>query len=196
MKIAPPVSTFENPPAGVYPVRLYRIVDLGTQPVEYQGQIRHARKIAFTFELLGDERMSDGRPYSITKRMTASLANKSALRSFLEQWRGRAYKDEELADGLDLSRILGQYGLANIQEGISPTGAAYVTIASISPLPKGFTKPEPVNPAVLFDLDAPDWSVFEGFSERLRETIAKSPEYAKARASAPQEEPFADDEVF
>lgn len=169
-------ASFESAPAGVHPGRLYRIVDLGTQETEYQGKTHRARKILLTFELLGDERMADGKPFSISRRFTASLSDKAALLSFINQWRGKALTEAELAEGFDLRRLLGQFCLLNLTE-TERDGKRYTNIASISPLPKGMTKPEPVNEAQMFDLDAPDWDVFNSLSERLQEQITASPEY-------------------
>ena len=67
---------FELAPVGVHPARCYRVIDLGTQTTEWQGQTKKAHKVMLTWELLGDERMADGRPFSISKRFTASTHEK------------------------------------------------------------------------------------------------------------------------
>lgn len=175
MKLTVNTTTFEAAPAGVHIARLWRIVDLGTQTTDYQGKQTASRKLLLSFELLGDDRMSDGRPFTISRRFTASLSDKAALRAFIEQWRGRRFTDAELAEGFDVARLLGQYGLLNLTE-TERNGNAYTNIASISPLPKGMPKPEGVNAPVMFDLSNPDWNVFDGLSERLKEHIAASPD--------------------
>lgn len=188
-------SSYESAPSGVHPARLYRLVDLGTQHTDYQGQAKQSRKLLLTYELLGDERMSDGKPFAISRRFTASLSDKAALRAFLEQWRGKAFTDAELSQGFDLKRLLGQFCLLNLTES-ERDGRHYTNIASISPLPKGMPKPEAVNDAQLFDLNAPDWSVFEQLSERLQEQIAASPEYKALPAAAPAGGSDDDGEAF
>lgn len=172
-------QTFESAAAGVYPARLYRLIDLGTQTGDYQGKPTKARKLLLSFELLGEDRMTDGKPFTISRRFTASLSDKAALRRFINQWRGKALNDDEVK-AFDTSKLLGVYGFVNLTES-TRDGKTYTNIASISPLPKGMPKPEGVNALQLFDLSAPDWSVFEALGERLQEQIAASPEYQAAQ---------------
>lgn len=188
-------ASFESAPSGVYPARLFRIVDQGTQPSDYQGQVKHSRKLLFSFELLGDERMTDGKPFAISRRFTASLAEKSALLAFVNQWRGKALTEAELKDGFDLKRLLGQFCLLNLTE-TERNGNTYTNIASISPLPKGMPKPEAVNDAKMFDLNEPDWAVFEQLSERMQEQIAASPEYQAIKTVIPKAAAVAADTPF
>ena len=48
-------STFKPVPPGMHLARCYRIVDLGTQRSEYQGNVKELRKIMITFEVHGDD---------------------------------------------------------------------------------------------------------------------------------------------
>lgn len=200
MLLTDSASSFEAAPAGVHPARLVRILDLGTQESAWQGQTKHARKLQFTFELLGDERMSDGRPFTISRRFSASLGEKSALRPFLESWRGRRYQPDELKAGLRLDRMLGQYCLLTLIEA-ERDGKLYSNISGISGLPRSMPKPEGVNPLQLFDLAAPDWSVFDTLSEKMQGVILMSPEgqaaqkARHAKPAAPEREPGSDDDL-
>lgn len=191
-------TDFENPPAGVHVARCYRLIDLGTQKSTYQGETKSARKLLLSFELLGDERMSDGRPFTISRRFTASMGDKAALKTFAEAWRGKNLTTEELAAGFDLSKMVGAFGLINLIE-TERDGRTYSNIASISPLPKAMPRPEGENPAAVFDFSNPDWAVFDALSDRLKEQISESPEY-KAAKQTPQapvvDECFSDDIPF
>ena len=109
-------QTFEAAPAGLHPARLYRLIDLGTQTGDYQGKPTKARKLLLSFELLGEDKMSDGKPFSISRRFTASLSDKAALRAFINQWRGKSLTDDEVKQGYDISRLMGQYGFLNLSE--------------------------------------------------------------------------------
>jgi hypothetical protein len=167
---------FENAPAGMHLARMFKIVDQGTQAVEYKGEIKHQRKVTFTFEVLGDDRMSDGRPFIVSRRFTASLDQRGALRPWLEGWRGRKFSHDDLKNGLELRAMLGQYGLLNLIEN-EKDGQVYTNIQNVMPLPKGTPKPEPVNDDVLFLLDEPDtWGAYYDLSDRMQEIIAASPE--------------------
>jgi len=194
MIIAASQNEFENPPAGVHIARCYRLIDLGTQKSTYLGEVKNSRKLLLSFELLGDERMNDGRPFTISRRFTASMGDKSALKAFAEAWRGRSFTPDELAAGFDLSKMVGAFGLLNLMD-TERDGRTYSNIASISPLPKTMPRPEGENPAATFDFSAPDWAVFNELSDRLKEQISASPEYKAARQAAPVASDIADDEI-
>lgn len=186
-------NTFELPPAGPQAARCSRIIDLGSQASEYEGKKTMARKLLVTFTLA--EQRSDGEPFTISRRFTASLAEKSALRAFLQQWRGRALTEEDMA-GFDLRRLLNAPALLNLIH-TSRSGKDYANIASISPLPKGMSMPELSDLALtIFDIDDPGApEVLENLSEGLQATITASPEW-QARLNRHREEghdPFADD---
>jgi len=78
-------ATFELPPSGPQPARCSRLVDLGTQQSDFNGETKSARKLLLTWQLA--ELRSDGEPFTVSRRFTASLHKKSALRAFLEAWR-------------------------------------------------------------------------------------------------------------
>jgi len=44
----------------------------------------------------------------------------------------------------------------------------------------------------MFDLDQPDWDVFQNFHEKLQEYIKKSPEFAEAISMAGSNAPMED----
>lgn len=180
-----PQGTFSPPPPGMHVARCYRLIDLGTQPKSYQGQPKgEARKIMAGFELLGDERMEDGRPYTISRSWFLSMHEKASLRRDLESWRGRKFTAEEEA-GFDVAKLLGAYCMINVVEEVRD-GEKRTNIGSINPLPKGMPKPAAVNADVIFDVDAPDADLFNSFGDKLKETIRGSREYrARAAGSRP-----------
>jgi len=188
MIISASSNSFESAPAGVHTARLVRLTDLGTQAGEYQGKPTKARKLMLTFELLSEDRMNDGKPFAISRRFTASLSEKAALRGFINQWRGKALTDDEVKAGFDVNKLLGAYCLLNVTE-TERDGKTYMNIASVMPLPKGMPKPEGVNPLQLFDLAKPDWNVFDGLSERIKDTIMTSPEYQAAQGWGDSDKP-------
>lgn len=71
-------AAFTPCPAGSYLARCVRLIDLGTQTTDYQGETKTARKVLLAFEILDDEtRRDDGQPFVLSKRYTASLHEKS-----------------------------------------------------------------------------------------------------------------------
>jgi hypothetical protein len=184
-------SDFEITPAGNHVGRCYRVIDLGTQETVYMGQSKKAHKVMLSFELLGEDRMADDRPFSISKRYTVSTHEKSRMRIEFESWRGRPFTPEEIAQ-FQIAKVLGVYGLVNVTHNAGNDGNTYANIASITPLPKGMPKPAPVNPDVLFDLDDRDMRIFDSFSDKLRETIMKSEEWRGKKDGLEDDVPWSD----
>ena len=173
-------GTFELPPAGAVASRCNRVIDLGSQESTFEGKTSMKPKVLLSWELA--ELRTDGSPFTISRRFGLSLHENSALRAFLQAWRGRPFTDEELA-GFDLRKLINAPCLLNIAHA-SRNGKDYANILSISPLPKGMTAPELAAPAVLFDIDEPDApDTLEGLSEGLQATITASPEW-KSRVYA------------
>ena len=124
---------FEIAPAGVYTGRCFKVIDIGTQKSEYQGEVKMSRKVIISWELLGGDMMADGRPFSVAKRLTLSLHPKSQMRPLLEAWRGRPFTQDE-ENGFDVSKLLGAYCLMNIIHETGKNGTVYSNISSVMPL--------------------------------------------------------------
>ncbi len=153
-------ADFEICPAGNYAARCYSMIDLGicAKGGAYPGESHQMR---WAFEL--SETMADGKPFSISEKLTVSLHEKARLYQRLISWRGRAFTDEEL-EGFDLKKVAGAPCLINVVHTKSKDGAkTYANIASISPLPKGMQAPELVNPKLVWEFGddesrLPDWA--------------------------------------
>jgi|YelNatPaOPRAMG01_1025707.scaffolds.fasta_scaffold26911_3 hypothetical protein len=184
-------TTFELPPAGPQAAICTRVIDLGTQTTDYQGEQRPSRKVLLTWRLA--ETRADGEPFMVSRRFTASLHEKSALRGILKGWRGRDFTLTELA-AFDLRRLLGASCLLNLTH-TQRNGRDYADIVSVSPIPKGMAAPEPLGDfeAVLLDLSDPTtFDAMASLSDRLREQIEASPEWKAAQAApAPAARPAA-----
>lgn len=186
-------TSFAPPDAGTYTAVLIAMIDLGTQTSTFEGEAKAARKIMLKFEITdSDNRRSDGTAHTVSKRFTASLHERAALRKFLEAWRGRPFTPEELK-GFDLAKLLGVACLLGIvhQE---RDGRTFAGISSCMKLPKGMTAPPATEAMQHWDMSGsvpPDWTVFAALPKRLQETIEASPEFArlqppKSVAVAPQ----------
>jgi hypothetical protein len=174
---------YELVPEGVYTARCFKIIDLGTQTVEYKGDTKWQKKVLITWELLDNEvKMKDGKPFAATKQYTASLDERGHLRPDLEAWRGKKFTSEELAN-FDLKNVLGAYCTLQI---IHSEDGKYANVSSIMAF-RG-DKPVPVNPDVAFDIDNPDLEVFETFSDKMKDKIRSAPEFRIA-TKEPEPEP-------
>jgi hypothetical protein len=179
-------NAFKRVPQGVWIGRCIKVIDLGTQRVEFQGDVKMQHKLQITWEVLGEDEYGvplvveqDGSevPMSISKRYTLSLHEKARLRADLEAWRGKPFQPEELK-GFDVSKLLGAYCMVNVVES-ETNGKTYSNISSITPLPRELAKLKPASstPLQSFDVDQPDMAVFEGFHDKLKETIQSSVEW-------------------
>ncbi|UYP51103.1 hypothetical protein ND436_006460 [Neisseria gonorrhoeae] len=80
-----------------------------------------------------------------------------------------------------MRNILGKPCLLSIAHQESSDGkTTYANISAISNKMKSYTPKHPDNAVFAFDLSDPDWANYGTLNEKLREQIAKSPEYAEA----------------
>ena len=175
---------FKPPPGGTHPARCYRIVDLGTQQGEYMGVAKHQRKIVVSWEL--DIKMEDGRNFSVHKRYTWSMFERSRLRQDLESWRGRAFQESDLGPGgFDVSKLLNVPCLLTIVHD-TRDGRTYANVGAVSGMPKGMEAAPLTNPTALLWLEDGefDQAVFDELSDGLKATIMKSPEWAELQVPA------------
>ena len=172
-------------PAGVYPSRLYRIVDMGSQSESFEGKAPvMRRKLLLSFEILDpDVTTEKGEPMTIHRRFTWSMHPQSALRPFLSAWRGKPFSDDEAAL-FDFGKLLGAAALLNITN-VERGGRIRADIASISPLPKGMVPPAGINELTAFHAEHPDLAVLGSLGKKLQESIEASPEYRQAMGEAP-----------
>lgn len=194
-------GNFEMAPAGTHTATCYRIIDLGTQKTNWQGQEKAQHKVLIAWELTGDDKMADGRPFSVSKRYTASLHEKAGLRKDLESWRGRKFTADELK-AFNISKLLGISCMLCVTHDEKEGGKTYVNVSSVMGMPKGTTVPPLVNERVHFDLDPKqfDKAVYDKLSDNLRATIAMSPEFVACmhdpRLDEPGREEGSQDEPF
>lgn len=187
----PDKTDFELTPAGSHVAICYRIVDLGTQLVEFNGETKKQHKIMIGWELC-NELMQDGKPFSIHKRYTYSSSDKGTLRKDLESWRGAPFSKEDFGkfDIFKLISIPCMLGVVHTER----NSKTYSNITSIMRLPKGMQSPALVNAPLHFSIAEFDQDVFDSFSDSLKATIAKSPEYARVKGLDRQEPNTHDEE--
>lgn len=165
---------FTITPEGQYIGRCYRILDMGTQTITGAFGTSDKPQVMISWELIGpdDQKMEDGKPYSVHQKYTVSLHEKSNLRKHLEAWRGVPFSPEELR-GFNLSKVLNQYCMIQV---VHSEDGQFANIQAIMAY-KG-DKPKPVNDNVVFDIDKPDMKVFEALSDNMKAKITNTPEWA------------------
>ena len=171
-------SSFELPPAGMHPAICYRLIDLGTQDFPYQGTPNIGRYLLVNWEL-PNAKMADGRPFIIGKRWKYSGHEKANMRKDLEAWRGLKFKDSDFGpQGFDITKIVGVKAMLNIQIA-EKDGTEYANIVGIGPMMKGLEISSRTNDLALLVLEKGvfNQAVYDSLSEKLKDRIAKSPEY-------------------
>ena len=175
-----PEREFENPPADTHIGTCYRVLDLGTQQTPFKdektGALKRQHQVQLSWEL--DCLMTDGKPFSMHRRYTLSLHEKSALCKDLQAWRGKPFTEAEL-EAFDLSAILGTSCLIGVAHEQKEGGKVYAKISSILKLPKNTKAPALVNPRVCLILKPGEFNydTFANLSDSMRDTIRQSPEY-------------------
>ena len=186
---------FKMVPPGVHLARCYRIVDVGTQKTEWEGQQKFLRKVMVGWEIHSEEEdgtpllTDEGEPLVMFKNYTLSWSENANLRKDLQAWRGTPWTDDE-ANRFDLKNILGQWCMINVIHKEGNNGKIYANVGGITPVPGVIKKsglPAGINPLQLFRLAEPDWALFETFSKGLKAKIEASPEFQalKKRAAPP-----------
>jgi hypothetical protein len=187
---------FKLVPAGSHLARCYRIIDMGTQESEWNGEKKFQRKVMIGWEMHGEDDAGDplktdeGKPLAIFKNYTLSWAENSNLRKDLQSWRGSPWSDAE-ASRFDLQSILDKWCMVNIIHAPGKNNKIYANVDGISPVPPIIRKngfPDPINETQIFRLADPDWNVYETLSKNTKAKIEASPEFRalKKKPSEPQ----------
>lgn len=166
---------------GVYQAVCYGLYDIGHQFDEkYQ---KHVHKCLILWEIpekrivIEREGVKKDYPYTLSKKYTVSLNDKSNLKKDLETWRGRTFGEQETA-GFDISAVLGVNCLLQVM--INGTDKKYNSITAILPLHKGLAPLEPENKIQNFSLKDND-EIPEGTPDWIRGLIEKSREYTELK---------------
>jgi len=176
-------------PAGTYLARLYSIIELGTSSYTWQGKEIASHKVQLTWELPTEMKVFDEakgeQPRVIGDSYGFSMAPKANLRNVVVHGMlGTSLTDTE-ADGFDIDSLLGNPCLLSIghQPDKNDPEIKYERILSVSPLMKGQTCPDQINPSVTLYFN--DWKpeVFEKVPKWLQDKITASPEYQSMSGS-------------
>lgn len=174
----PDDKNFLPVPQGNHIAVCYRVIDLGTQKGEYMGQEKIQHKLLISWEI-PDEKMEDGRPFTIGQKFTWSMSEKANLRQVLESWRGRAFSEEDFgSNGFDIKNVIGVGCMLNVVHA-KKGDKIYSNIASVAKLPKGMSAPAPTNQRSYVWLSKEEFvpKNFDALSDGLKTTIQASPEY-------------------
>ena len=168
-------------PAGNYIARCYQMLQIGHVKEVIQGEVKTLNKVRIGWELPTETKVfsqeKGEQPFVISEEYTLSMHEKSNLRKVLASWRGKEFSEEE-AKKFDISKLLGKPCMLNIIHKPSKDGSKeYEEIGSISPLPKGFECPAPVNAYQILDYENFDFDVLNKLPDFLKTMVQSSQEF-------------------
>lgn len=166
-------GNFENAPTGTHIARCIGLTGIGTHESEWKGQKRLRTQIVVTWELPHENRQ-DGQPFIVTQWYTRSLSEKANLRQDLVNWRGRDFTPAEL-QAFELRDVLDK----GCQVVLSETDKGKVRVTGVAGMPKGVELPNRRNELRYFDIEEFDQTEYDALSDKMREIISDSLEYAE-----------------
>lgn len=190
-------GSFTPCPAGTHAARCIRFVDMGSHEQVFQGESKGLKRLVLlTFELPTELMDADEnniqKPFTISKRYTWSMHEKSNLRGDLESWRGKKFDDKtDLGEGgFNVKNLLGVPATITVTHD-EKDGKTYTNISAIGGAMKGMNMPDQINPSVYVALQKELFNPteFDSLHENLRGKIVESPEYRALFSDAPQASP-------
>ena len=158
---------------GVHKARCVRVIDLGTQQNDYQGQISWKRQVMLIWEV-PSETDNKGEPLTISKFYTLSLNEKANLANDLVSWRGRPFTETE-KKAFDISKVAGKPCSINVI--LNQNGKPKVS--TVMPIGKNDEIAQQFHPNMVFsitDFQEKKLEVFNQLPEGIRNIILKSKE--------------------
>jgi len=194
MIISDTQKDFKIAPAGLHMARLYSVIDLGHQSVEWSGETKIMHKVVLTFELHGDDnngkplQTDDKKPLIVSKRYTVSLGDQATLRKDLESWANKKMSATDRIN-FDLKTLLNKFCMVNISH--SEDGK-YANISGISPIPSALKNavPDGINQINHFWLHDYDQAKFDALPKYYREKIMESSEWRGSKKKVEEVDGF------
>jgi hypothetical protein len=164
------LNTREPPSKGIHLAVCIKVINLGTQNDPKYG-LRD--QIYLEFEL-ADKKARDingvelREPATVGRIFTNSPSPKSALRPFLESWRGETFSDVELK-AFDIMSLLGKACSLGVvhRDGVNKI---YANAATASPPPAG-ANPKPAGKLLGFDAEDWDKVTFQALPRWIQDKI-------------------------
>ena len=129
-------AKFKSHPEGQFVAQCVDAIDLGDKVEEFAGKPKKlAHKCALVFRT-GERNEETGEYIDVAREFTVSMGELSNLRKFLEQWRGKPYKPEQIEEGVPLHKLTGQHALVTVSHKVSGKGRTYANITACVGLPK------------------------------------------------------------
>jgi hypothetical protein len=172
-------GNFELVPQDQHVARCVMITDIGTQPSDNpKYAAKHQCILGFempkVLQVFDEEKGEE--PAMLSKFFTVSLHEKSNLRVQLENWRGRAFTEQEL-EGFDIESVIGAPCMLQVIHKQGQDGSVKAVINTIMKLPQGLTCDSQYNHSRIFTLQDSTFEDFQKAPEWIQGRCKVSPEY-------------------
>ena len=150
VKQDPNAKSFTPCPEGSQHAVCADVIDLGWTTDQYQQEdVRIIHKMALVFQTA--EPSEQGKPFEPSIEFTigqefedghqvTTFGERSKIRQFLANWRGKPYTKEEAEAGAPLHKLVGVNAILNVQHKTSKKDRTYAVIAGVTPPLKGLAK--------------------------------------------------------
>ena len=130
-------KSFTPHPGGQFTAVCVDVIDMGEKMEAYPGSPdKLVQKVYLVFRT-GELNPELGEPIDIAREFSVSMGEKSNLRKFLQQWRGKSYTEDEARQGVPLHKLDKRPALISVEQKTSAaSGRIYANIISAAPLPK------------------------------------------------------------
>ena len=164
---------FEKLSSGTFIARIYQVIDLGIQEIEFQGEKKIQQQVLIGYEFTG-ELMKDGRPFVLSKKYNLSFDKKANLRKDIEAITGQSLATDKAQSDFEMDSLINRICTVGVVHKTSAKGGVYVNVGTVSGAPKGVTLPALHNKPIVYTLQEHDEAVFNEIPEWIRKLINTS----------------------
>jgi hypothetical protein len=129
-------SKFKAHDEGQFVGQCVDTIDLGEKVQDFPGTKPYLAPTCALVFRTGEKNEETGEYIDIAREFTVSMGEKSNLKKFLEQWRGKPYTKEQIEAGVPLDKLTGNHGLLTVAHRVSGKGRTYANITACVGVPK------------------------------------------------------------
>jgi hypothetical protein len=172
-------GTFELCPSGVQQLVCCDVIPLGEERNQLNGKMQHRVRLRFQ----STHRNKAGHRFLVQRKFVWSMYKTSALRKFMETWRGRPMTDSE-ADDFDFEKAIGVNAFADIAH-VERKGVTYADIMHAMRLPPGVQRIQVERYIRVQDRPTGAAASGTGYEDAPSDTHDEAPAAAPSRRTAP-----------
>lgn len=170
--VSEPEGSLEVLKTGTYPAQCISVIDLGTQKVTFQEQVKEVHKVRISWEL--DKLPGEERARVLGKEYTLSTHPKAELRKDLKTWREQDLTEAE-KKAFNVFELVGKYAKLMVEQETSKSGGIYSNITGVlSGMGLDFTAENEIFAYSIENYDPELWAFIPEF---IQKKIEAAPEH-------------------